>query len=120
YGTVFGLHWWPPGGQARSPVYNAHLHCSFDPAAVFTKSNSDACASSDCRNFIRHVLSADNDICAAQPSAALHDLRYRRLLDGHPACYVACRAVGGLVHRASVVALDLLDWRATDDAYDVV
>src|SRR5215831_12516618 len=112
YGSVFGLSRWTPWSQAGSAVYRADLYCSFDLATVFTKSGSDARASGDRRDFIRDLLSADDDVCAAQSSAALHDLRYRRLLNGHLACDVAFGTVGSFVHRAPVVALDLLDWRS--------
>src|SRR5262249_39445770 len=72
------------------------------------------------RDCFWNILSADHDLCAAQLADAVHDLRYRSLFDGYPARDDRCRAAGGLVHRASVLALDLLDFCGSDDADAVV
>src|SRR6185436_5826660 len=88
-----------------------------NPAAVFTKSDRDARSSSDRRDFIGYVLSAHHDICAAEPAAPVYDLWNRRVFNRHPRCDVAFGAIGSVVHRAPVVALDLLDWCAAGDRY---
>src|SRR5262249_28108285 len=84
------------------------------------KLDRHARAAGDRRDFVWNVLSADHDLRATQLADAVHDLRNRGLFDGYPARDDWCRAAGGLVHRASVVALDLLDFCGSNDADAVV
>src|SRR5262245_54952393 len=120
YGAVLSLLRRVTRSQEGAAVVCARFCRDYDLAAVFTKPHGDVGAASDWRASVRHLLSADDDFCAAQPAVALYHLRHRRLFDGHPVWDLDRGAAGSVVHRASVVALDLLDLSSAGGADDAV
>src|ERR1044071_8581564 len=120
YGAVFDLPRRAAGNQACAVVGDVRFCRGFDIDAVLAEPCGDAYATSGCRDRLRTLLSAGDDLRPAQSSIALHDLWHRRLFDGHPVADLARSTAGSLAHRASLVALALLDLFGANGADDVL
>ena len=90
-------------------------------AAIFTVASAllpfapnysgDAGVGGDRRPRVRHLLLSHHDLRVDHPSEAADHLRDRSLCGGHRLRQQHRIFAGGMVHRASVLALDLLDCR---------
>src|SRR5215813_13110907 len=120
HGTVLGFRGRAIGREESAAGVSARFLSGYDLDAFITEPPSAACAADNCLAIVRYLLPADDDLCDAPTALALHHLRHRRLFNGHPICDQPRGAAGRVVNRASIVALDFLDFSAAGNADDAV
>src|SRR6202034_2051028 len=95
-----------PGGR--------HLYLRFGDIAVCSGLLADALSDGDCRPFVGDVLFTDTHLRFDDAAQTADYLWHRGICSGHRVRKQYRNFDGGMVHRTSLLGLDLLDCRGCD------
>src|ERR1043165_2366383 len=120
YGAVFRLFRRPLGGAAGTAGRGRRVYAGFASAAFLSQHGRHDSSSNHRWTVVWDILSTDTDVRVTQPSDQPHHLRHWRLLRGHPWRIDPGDSARWLVHRASLLEMDLVEWCAADTFDDAL
>src|SRR5262249_13826940 len=118
HGALLGLFRWPTRCASCAPRSGCCVRPGLTALTPVAEFERNACPPSGERIVIGDVLSSYYELCPSGFALALHRIRDRGIFIRYHRCLESGHAIGSLVCRVLVLALDFLADRSRDAAHD--